>query len=147
MKSKEKENIAIFSVKPKYVALIFNGSKRVELRKTNPRSISNGSRVFFWETSPAKRLAGTALVDFWIREPLESLWGLISDIAGISKNEFDEYFKGLRSGVALYLKEAEEFEQKPELSILRKKLGFRPPQSFRYASQSELSYLENNNII
>lgn len=147
MKGSNKSSTAIFSIKPKYAALIFAGVKTVELRKTNPRGVSKGSRVFFWESSPVKRLTGMARVEYWIREPLEVLWDLISEIAGISKEEFDEYFEGFESGVALYLKDAEEFDQKPKLSTLRRKLGFTPPQSYRYASHSELNYFSRHNII
>lgn len=147
MKKITKGSTAIFSVKPKYVSLIFTGVKTVELRKTNLRGISEGSRVFFWESSPVKQLAGMARVVSWVREPLEVLWNLISDMAGISREEFDEYFEGVESGVALFLEDAEEFHVKPKLSTLRRKLGFRPPQSFRYASHAELRYLARRRII
>jgi len=146
MKNAKKSSTAIFSVKPKYASLIFAGEKKVELRKTNPRGISKGSRVFFWESSPSKQLAGTARVISWIREPLDVLWDLIWDLAGVSRDEFNEYFKDQESGVALFLEDVEEFAIKPKLSTLRRKMGFQPPQSFRYVSPSELKFLVNHSI-
>ena len=131
---------AIFSIKPKYSALIFSGEKTVELRKTYPRRMTEDSRIFFWETSPSKLLVGTAIVSTIVKIPKAILWKKTSRMSGISKKEFDEYFRGTDEGIALYLKNVVEFNKKLDLKLLRHALGFRPPQSFRYISQKESDF-------
>ena len=139
-------NTAIFSIKPKFVSLIFAGEKTVELRRKLPRRIREGSKIFIWETSPKKRLSGCVRVQKLLEVPIDQLWELISDFAGINEDEFYNYFDGLSSGIAVFLSDAEEFQVKPELNYLRDKLGFNPPQSFRYVSPDELEYLEASNL-
>lgn len=141
MRTPKPNRTAIFSVKPKYAALIFSGSKTVELRRIMPRRIRQGSRILFWESAPGKRLAGYARVEAVVSSPIEELWRSVSNHAGISREEFDDYFEGKDSGVAVYLSDAVEFRKKPQLSALRSRLGFQPPQSFRYVSTSEWEYL------
>jgi len=147
MENVARDRTAIFSVKPKYAALIFSGAKTVELRRTNPRSVTQGTRILFWESSPSKRFVGSARVVRVLKVPVEELWMSISGSAGVSREEFDKYFEGAENGIALFLSDAMEFVDKPHLSILRHKLGFRPPQSFRYASHAELQYLAHQNLI
>ncbi|MDH3890265.1 MAG: ASCH domain-containing protein [candidate division Zixibacteria bacterium] len=132
---------AIFSIKPKFISLIFSGLKTVELRRTKPLRIRKGTRIFFWETSPSKQLAGFAHVEAIISAPVEKLWTIVSEHAGVTREEFDAYFEGSDLGVAVFLSDATEFRKKPQLSVLRKHLGFMPPQSFRYVSASESRYI------
>ena len=140
-------NMAIFSIKPKYVSLIFSGVKKVELRKKIPRRVQEGSQILIWETSPSKQLSGSARIKKLIEVQVDQLWDIISGSAAISREEFYEYYDGVESGVALFLEDTEEFAIKPKLQSLRELLGFNPPQSFRYVSSSELEYLENRNYI
>ena len=134
--------VAIFSIRPQYTKLIFAGLKTVELRRTFPRRIEKGSVVLIWESSPKKQLAGTVEVEGVISYPVEELWSEVADDAGISREEFDDYFDGAEFGVAVFFSRPKEFADKPTLSKLRRTHCFRPPQSFRYASESELEFLE-----
>jgi len=135
---------AIFSIKPKYVQLILSGEKTVELRRTLPRFIEKGSRVYIWESSPKRRFAGVVNVVAVESIPINRLWATVSHTAGISESEFEEYFAGAKEGVAVFLCQPEEFAAKPELSTLRENFQFRPPQSFRYVSESEVELLCNS---
>ncbi len=134
---------AIFSIKPKYVAKILDGSKDVELRRRAPRRIKEGDEILIWESSPRKRLAGIATVEYVDTLPLRQLWFFVCDSAGITREEFDAYFKGLDEGVAVYLTNVREFyPHKPDLEELRDELDFRPPQSFRYLTDNEREWLD-----
>lgn len=147
MRKPKPNRTAIFSIKPKYAALIFSGCKTVELRRILPRRIKQGSRILFWESAPGKRLAGYARVEAVISSPVEELWRSVSNLAGVSREEFDDYFEGKDSGVAVYLTDAVEFRRKPQLSALRSRLGFQPPQSFRYISASEWEYFRRRAVL
>ena len=100
----------------------------------------------FWVSSPAKQLSGSARVENWIEVHPDKLWTIISDVAGVSREEFNKYYEGASSAVAFFLTDAQEFNYKPNLSTLRHNIGFHPPQSFRYASSNELEYFENSEI-
>lgn len=147
MKKIAKPKTAIFSIKPHYASLIFSGLKTVELRRKAPRLLEQGSQILFWESSPAKHLSGSARVVKLAHLRINKLWGNISNLAGISRNEFDEYFEGAEMGVALFLENPIEFDKKPKLPLLRQQIGFEPPQSFRYASIAELEYFERSQTI
>ena len=142
-----KGKTAIFSIKPKYASLIFSGLKTVELRRRAPRLLEQGSQILFWESSPAKHLSGSARVVKLAHMRTNKLWGNISGLAGISRTEFNEYFEGAEMGVALFLEDPIEFDRKPNLPVLREKIGFQPPQSFRYASITELRYFQRSQTI
>jgi predicted transcriptional regulator len=57
------------------------------------------------------------------------LWQSVREVAGVSRREFDDYFTGLYSSVAIWLTDVARFRYPIPLTELRAMLhGFQPPQ-------------------
>ena len=77
-----------------------------------------------------------------VRGPLPMLWLLARDTASVSRREFDAYFAGLQSGVAIQIADVAKFSRPISLDELRDAWdGFQPPQGFRYLDEAELARL------
>jgi predicted transcriptional regulator len=48
----------ILSIKPEWAKLIYEGKKTIEWRKTLPKKIKKGDKVFLYETSPVFKIIG-----------------------------------------------------------------------------------------
>lgn len=131
----------VLSIKPEFVKQIISGKKTVELRKKAPRSGAYRARVFIWETSPSKQMAGIATIASITVLPIRELWKEVQDIAGVTQQQFDDYFKDHDLGFALYLEDIQEFTVKPKLELLRILLQFYPPQNFCYMSVKQTDRL------
>jgi predicted transcriptional regulator len=113
----------LMSIRPGYAAAIFSGSKTYELRRRRP-SFAPGSRVVVYSSSPDQRLLGTFEAgEIHERSPAK-LWKLVSDTAGISREDFDAYFTGCRVAYAIEVRHPTRLAPKP--------LRFRPPQSYLF---------------
>ncbi|MDD2620893.1 MAG: ASCH domain-containing protein [Syntrophomonadaceae bacterium] len=51
-------NALLLSIHPEYARMIFEGTKKVELRKICPRRVASGDYVFVYVTSPIQMLIG-----------------------------------------------------------------------------------------
>ena len=122
----------LISIYPKYVEKIFAGCKTVELRKVNPRQASAGSLALVYSTSPVKKLVGTFEIETIVELPVAGLWERVKNHAGVSKEEFDDYYKSNKTGVGIFLKNPREFCSPVGLDGP-------PPQSFRYATSGEVA--------
>lgn len=129
--------VLVLSLKPLYADAIVSGTKTIELRRTRP-SIKVPTLALIYATSPVRSLVGSCCVDSIGSWTLRELWRLASDRAGISRQEFHEYFTGLTEGVALHLSGAQRAETPVSLALLRRLVpGFGPPQSFAYLSAAD----------
>ena len=122
----------LISIHPKYVEKIFAGQKTVELRKSMPRQAAAGSLAVVYSTSPVKKLVGTFEVVSLVELPVAELWERVKNLAGVTKEEFDDYYLFLKTGVGIFLKNPREFDSPVNLSGP-------PPQSFRYATFDEVA--------
>ena len=130
----------VLSIKPIYAEKIFGGSKTVELRKTRPKRIAAGDIVLVYISSPIKSLAGAFRIDEVIEESLMDLWKKVKNRAGISYTEFSEYYNGSSIGVGLMFNEFWKIKNPIPLEIIKERcINFVPPQSFKYASNSEIN--------
>lgn len=128
----------LLSIHPKYVDSILSGAKRVELRRLRPR-VSDGQALIY-ATSPRMELVASFQIAKVTRAPLCLLWQAVRDVAGITRREFDAYFHGLDSGVAIHIEDVAQFREPVALDTLRAAWkGFHPPQGFRYVDASDLS--------
>ena len=129
--------IVLISIKPKYVKSIISGKKTVELRRRIPK-IKKGDLVFIYSTSPVKAIQAYSFVDKIVSKEPEELWNEVESISGVSKKEFDNYYKGKFIGYGIYLKDIEPIIKPISLDDLREKFEIsNPPQSFRYLSKSQ----------
>ena len=139
----EPKRDVVLSVHPKYSDRILDGSKTIELRRRFPVSASNGTTAYIYSTSPIRAMVGRAKIDTVVKLPLKQLWKSYGEMAQITRRDFDSYFSGTSEGFALKIANAKPFAQPLDLTELRKRFGFKPPQSFLYATPSLRMALQN----
>ncbi len=148
-------DIAI-SIKPKYLNKIREGSKTWELRKSLPRNLLEEgeiNKVWVWETAPVSKVVGYFKVSYISIGSVEQIRNLnrlflakdkngdpilcntsMGDIGdyyhnfGITKTEFDAYFKGCENRVVYALLIAKWVEKPTDL-------GISPPQNYVFVDK------------
>lgn len=116
----------LLSIKPKYVQKIFDGSKKYEFRTKQP--IRKIKKIIIYETSPTKLIVGEAKIITHCKTP-ETIWKMTKDYAGISEDEFFNYFKKSDVAVAYGLFDIVKYDTPRTLEEFGIK---RAPQSFVY---------------
>lgn len=118
----------LLSIKPEFADKILSGQKRFEFRKVIFKSKDVRS-VVVYSSSPVQRVIGEFDVSGILEMTPEELWGVTSDLAGIEKDYFDEYFEGRNKGFAIKIGNLKKYKR----PMLLKELGVStPPQSFCY---------------
>ncbi len=131
----------LFSIKPRYVHMLLAGTKTVELRRTLP-SARPGSDVMLYASSPACELVGRAKIAQIFADTPGQIWDDMQQQVGVTREEFDAYFRGAGMAVAIQLSDVEPLPRRRPLQELRNQLaGFRPPQSFRYLDSEQVAAL------
>jgi predicted transcriptional regulator len=123
----------IFSIKPKYADQIMAGVKTVELRRRFSNAALIGAHAFIYSSTPAKAMIGYATISDVRRMAVREIWAEYANEAGVTRDEFDAYFRGVTHGYVISLRNARRFETHAAMTDLRKRFGFRAPQSYRYA--------------
>lgn len=121
----------LFSIKKQYSEKIFLKEKKVEFRRQNV-NVSEKEICLIYTSYPEKRIEGYFVVDEKIRLPLKELWKKTKSVAGISFEEFMNYFEGCEFGTAIIFKSSGKTKKTLTLKELREIFGvsFRPPQSY-----------------
>jgi predicted transcriptional regulator len=133
-------NILLLSIRPEYANKIFDRTKTVELRRVRPRLLNEGDRVVVYVSSPQQAVVGSFKVDNIVEKPVTELWEEVEKLAGISHEDYYDYYQGVRLGVGIFLKDIHRFSQPVELHRLRNKLpNLKPPQSFRYLTDNQFN--------
>ena len=127
----------IISLKPCYADLVFEGLKKVELRRRIASHISDLD-VFIYVSSPVRELRGGFRVgQVWEGTP-ETVWNIVAELATLDRQEFDAYFQGQTVAYALEVTNVWEYQSPVGLSWLRDRFDdFVVPQSWRYAKTEE----------
>lgn len=140
----------VLSVRPHYSDKIFEGKKTIELRRRFPVSAPRGTIAYIYCTSPVRAMVGSAEIQNVSKLPVSEIWKKFSKKAQITKHDFDRYFAGVDEGFALKVSNARPFMRPINLTELRDRFGFEPPQSFLYATtllrtalQDEYSHLSD----
>ena len=128
----------ILSIHPKWAEKIYAGEKKIEWRKTKPKSYDREMKVYLYETAPVKKVTGYFMVErfgwvnkndsdfkFLIREKVEKL-GCVS-IEALKQYQGDslELF-------AWYVGKVVRFKNPRPISEFGLK---RPPQSWQYLKE------------
>lgn len=141
------KNILLLSIKPCYAEKIFNGTKKVELRKTKPR-LSFGDEVIVYVSSPVKELHGSFRVVQIVAKPIDELWALVSKDAGVTKVDFYNYYEGAKIGYGIFFDKPKLISAPLALAELRMIWsGFHPPQSYRYLKLNEAELINMKSSI
>ncbi len=117
----------LISINPQHVENIINGSKKFEYRKIAAKQ--DISSIVIYETTPVKRIVAEAeIVDVLILSP-DELWEQTKQASGISKEFFDEYFKGKKVAYAYKIGKVKVYKTPKTLMEYGVKNA---PQSFIY---------------
>lgn len=131
----------LISLRPAYTKAILEGKKTVELRRRRVHA-AVGTQVWLYSKTPTARIEGIARIKYVHEGGLPAIWSKYSSEVGVSKGEFEEYFKGCRKGCAIVLVEARAICPAVDLNTVRSRLGgFHPPQFFKRLSPREVAAL------
>lgn len=123
----------LLSINPKHVVNILSGEKQYEFRKVRCRE--NVDKIVIYSTAPVMRVVGEAdVLDIYEEDP-ETLWGITAEHSGISKDFFDEYYKGKKKAVAFKLGKVKKYKKPFTLADFG--LNF-APQSFVYLQEKNI---------
>ena len=117
----------LLSIRPQYVDSIISGKKKYEYRKFRCRE--DVESILIYETTPTQRVIGEVIIEEVLEDSLESIWDKTKKYSGISKDFFDEYYKGKEKAYAYRLGKLNVFSQPKKLMDYGIKYA---PQSFRY---------------
>ena len=143
MSKKYNNQLLLISVKPQFAKKIFNGEKTVELRKSAPRKANKDSILLIYVTSPVKELWGVCKIDEIVSNNPLDLWNEIGDKTGISKKEYNDYYKESNNAYGIKLKNIKNFLENPiKLALLKDLIpGFAPPQTYRYLDKNIMNLI------
>lgn len=129
----------LISLEERHAENILSGQKHVELRR-RPMNVKVGTTVWIYVKLPIGSVVGRARVSGFHCLAPSTLWRRFSDVSGVSRGEFFEYFEGVSKGFALSLESAERMLEPAPLELLRSASSdFHPPQFFmRLSSESAL---------
>lgn len=135
-------NVLLLSIRPEYALKIFNGTKKIELRRVRPR-LEKGDLVIVYVSSPTKALLGSFEVERVIEKLVIHLWQDVEEQAGINLKEFFNYYQGKTVGFGICLRNIQTFHPPIELERLRREWSeFRPPQGYRYLTPGEFERVQ-----
>lgn len=126
-----KTKYVLMSIKPCYAQLIKTGEKTVELRRTAPK-IASGDFIVIYESKPVQRITAICEVDTVLSMKIPELWNQVQNEVCITKNTFEEYFKGKEYGSGIRFKSVSMLEISKALHEISPNLH--PPQSYCYVS-------------
>lgn len=118
----------LLSIKPCYVAEILAGRKTVEYRKRIPQD-NAVSQVLVYSSFPVKRVVAEFTLGGFLSGTPEWLWEQTSNIGGISKDVFDQYFEDKDITYAYQIENLQVFEQPRSLREYGLERG---PQDYCY---------------
>ena len=133
----------LLSIHPRFAEAIFDGTKKVELRRRAPKLMPS-DEVVVYATVPTAAVLGKFTVKSVDSSELADLWQVTRKVAAVSSSEFDAYFDGLDRGVGIWIANTQRYSSSVPLTKLRASIpGFHPPQGFRYLNDHEVKMIEN----
>jgi predicted transcriptional regulator len=136
----------VISVKEEYLAMILKGDKTIELRR-KAINVPPGSRVWLYAKSPIAHISACATVQRVVTGTPRVVWNRYRSEVGITRDEFNSYFKGSSTACAILLGDVRGVVPALKLRDLRSRLnGFHPPQFFKklYKGSPEFSLLRSH---
>lgn len=131
--------VALLSIKPIYANAILDGKKKVEFRKRAfKRQVSH---VVIYATTPVQRVVGWFKTKRLEQMSPSALWKRFATVGGISKDDFNTYYNGSESGVAIHVDHPRRLAN--PISIKRIKISV-APQSYAYLSLTIFDRLIGN---
>ena len=116
------------SIKPCFCNLILDGQKRYEYRK-RVFSRSDVSRVYIYASKPICKVIGYFIVKRIINDTPSMVWDLTHEHGGITKKQYQAYFKGHTKAYAIEVEKVVKIDPIDPKQALQ---GFTAPQNFMY---------------
>lgn len=138
-------NDILISVDQRHVARMLAGTKTLELRRRAVRILPN-SRVWIYSKVPRGHVEAIAIVEKVVQAAPAIIWQNYGERCGVSKREFEEYYRGLDVGCAILFKEINKLSTMLSLQDIRARVSsFQPPQFFKRlaAGSPELAYFQS----
>ncbi|MEM6398147.1 MAG: ASCH domain-containing protein [Bacteroidota bacterium] len=127
------KNLLVISIRPEYMKLILAGEKSIELRKCKPSLPKDDILVALYCTAPVKAVVGFCLLDELIEDSPSSLWGRFSELVGVDKKTYQDYYNNNSKAVGLKLDSVYQLEKELSLDKIREEVpNFAPPQTYKY---------------
>lgn len=82
----------IMSIRPKYAQAILDGSKLYEYRKRLPKN-TDIQKVYIYASKPTKAIIAYFTIGSIISDNPQKVWELTKKDGGITKKQFNDYFK------------------------------------------------------
>lgn len=120
-------SVILLSVKPEYADKIFSGIKKYEFRRHV--SSEKVEKIIIYSSAPVKKVIGEVAVVDVLSMKKSPLWETTKKYAGISRENFREYFKDVSLAYAYKLGETTIYTEPKELSDFGIE---KAPQSFVY---------------
>jgi predicted transcriptional regulator len=120
----------LLPINPEYAEQIINGKKRFEFRRRIAKQ--NVDTIVIYCTNPIKKVLGEVRVRSVLSDTPKNLWNRTKPYAGITKKDFDHYFKDTSIAYAYELEEVQVFDIPKELIDYGIKYA---PQSFIYLNE------------
>lgn len=117
----------IISIKPQFVSKIISKEKNTNLERIFLKKPVE--KIFIYSTVPDKEIVGYFECDKVIEDTPDNLWNNFSNDAGISKQNFFEYFLEKEKGFAMEISKLTLFKDHIDVDDI---CGFVAPQSFKY---------------
>jgi predicted transcriptional regulator len=135
------DRVMVLSIHPRHVEKILEGTKSVELRRTRPL-VAPGQPVAIYATLPSGALVATCRISGVQAGSPASIWRSVGSDTGLTRAEFDEYFDGADSAIALHLEAVTALVGKITLEDLRANgRRFQPPQTWHFFDRQRLVQL------
>jgi predicted transcriptional regulator len=146
---RQNNNLLIISVKPEYARKILKGEKTIELRKCAPKKVGKDGYILIYVTAPIKELWGVYKIQNIIKENPNTLWENFGKQTGITKQEYNDYYKENKNAFGLQLKEVKNlFKHSIKLNSLKNLIpGFMPPQTYSYIDKNIINYSSLKELI
>lgn len=122
----------LLSVKPRFSRQIAAGTKTVELRR-RPLRVPSGTTMWIYSTLPSGSVEVVARVRTIQSGCPKTLWHRFGEQAGVTREEFFEYYSGLQLGYVVSIENAEPIRSEVPLDAIRRvEPKFQPPQFFTW---------------
>ena len=132
----------LLSIQPYFADKIFEGTKKVELRRSVPKYHHKDKIVILYVSTPVKAIVGGFQFSHIVEKNINELWNNVKDIAGVTFEQFSNYYSGADNGYGIFISRVWKYSTPISLELLRSSLSnFSPPQNFRYLHSSQASDL------
>ena len=132
----------LLSIQPYFANKIFEGTKKVELRRSIPKYHHKDKIVILYVSTPVKAIVGGFQFSHIVEKSIDELWNNVKDVAGVTFEQFSNYYSGANNGYGIFISRVWKYSAPISLELLRSSLSnFSAPQNFRYLYSSQATDL------